>query len=159
MLVLALGGLFGQIPFGPIRFGAAGALFMGLVIGALDPRFGEGLGLVKSLGVVLFCYTVGLAAGTTFRSDLRRQWGLMVAGVLGLIAPGQPAQDHLGLRRTAPPEQAFAETESGHASSLRADAAMRRMLGQGRDSVKSHGVGRHVTLRDARVRRCQSART
>lgn len=86
MLVLALGGLFGQIPFGPIRFGAAGALFMGLVIGALDPRFGEGLGLVKSLGVVLFCYTVGLAAGTTFRSDLRRQWGLMVAGVLGLIA-------------------------------------------------------------------------
>lgn len=86
MLVLALGGLFGQIPFGPIRFGAAGALFMGLVVGALDPRFGEGLGLVKSLGVVLFCYTVGLAAGTTFRSDLRRQWGLMVAGVLGLLA-------------------------------------------------------------------------
>ena len=75
MIVLALGGLFGQIPFGPIRFGAAGALFMGLVIGALDPRFGEGLGLVKSLGVVLFCYTVGLVAGTTFRSDLRRQWG------------------------------------------------------------------------------------
>ncbi|MFZ2480043.1 MAG: transporter, partial [Propioniciclava sp.] len=86
MIVLALGGLFGQIPFGPIRFGAAGALFMGLVIGALDPRFGEGLGLVKSLGVVLFCYTVGLVAGTTFRSDLRRQWGLMVAGVLGLAA-------------------------------------------------------------------------
>lgn len=84
MLVLALGGLFGQIRFGPLRFGAAGALFMGLAIGALDPRIGEGLGLVKSLGVVLFCYTVGLTAGSTFRSDLRRQWGLMLASVLGL---------------------------------------------------------------------------
>ena len=86
MVVLGLGGLFGLIPFGPVRFGAAGALFMGLVVGALDPRLGEGLGLVKSLGVVLFCYTVGLAAGTTFVSDLRRQWALMVAGVAGLVA-------------------------------------------------------------------------
>lgn len=84
MLVLALGGLFGQIRFGPLRFGAAGALFMGLVIGALDPRIGQDLALVKSLGVVLFCYTVGLTAGGTFRSDLRRQWGLMLAAVAGL---------------------------------------------------------------------------
>ncbi|MDN5571304.1 MAG: transporter [Propionibacteriaceae bacterium] len=84
MITIALGGLFGQIPFGPVRFGAAGALFMGLVVGALDPRFGQGLDLVKSLGVVLFCYTVGLAAGTTFLSDLKRQWHLMLAGVLGL---------------------------------------------------------------------------
>lgn len=84
MITIALGGLFGQIPFGPVRFGAAGALFMGLVVGALDPRFGQGLDLVKSLGVVLFCYTVGLAAGTTFLSDLKRQWHLMVAGTVGL---------------------------------------------------------------------------
>ena len=42
--------------------------------------------------------------------------------VLGLIAPGQAAQDHLGRRWTAPPEQAPAEIESGHASSLRGDA-------------------------------------
>jgi len=86
MVVLTLGGLFGQIPFGPLRFGAAGALFMGLVIGSLDPRLGQGLDTVKSLGVVLFCYTVGLAAGSTFLSDLRRQWALMVAGVAGLAA-------------------------------------------------------------------------
>lgn len=84
MLVLALGGLFGQIRFGPLRFGAAGALFMGLVIGALDPPLGQDLALVKTLGVVLFCYTVGLSAGGTFLSDLRRQWTLMVAAVAGL---------------------------------------------------------------------------
>ena len=34
MLVLSTGALLGQIKFGPLRFGAAGALFMGLVIGA-----------------------------------------------------------------------------------------------------------------------------
>lgn len=86
MLVLALGALFGQIKFGPLRFGAAGALFVGLIIGALDPRFGLGLGMIKSLGVVLFCYTVGLTAGGTFLSDLTRQWKLMVAGVVALAA-------------------------------------------------------------------------
>lgn len=86
MLAITLGGLFGQIPFGPIRFGAAGALFMGLLVGALDPRLGQGLDVVKSLGVVLFCYTVGLGAGTTFVSDLRRQWGLMLAAIAGLLA-------------------------------------------------------------------------
>ena len=98
MITIALGGLFGQIPFGPVRFGAAGALFMGLVVGALDPRFGQGLDLVKSLGVVLFCYTVGLAAGTTFLSDLKRQWHLMVAGTVGLA--GLP--DGIGVGTSMP---------------------------------------------------------
>lgn len=86
LVVLALGALLGQIPFGPLKFGAAGALFMGLVVGTLDPRLGEGLASVKALGVVLFCYTVGLSAGSTFLSDLKRQWTLMVAGVVGLAA-------------------------------------------------------------------------
>jgi len=38
LVVLALGSMLGQIKFGPLRFGAAGALFMGLVVGTLDPR-------------------------------------------------------------------------------------------------------------------------
>ncbi|MGL5406761.1 MAG: aspartate:alanine exchanger family transporter [Propionibacteriaceae bacterium] len=84
MLVLALGALFGQIPFGPLRFGAAGALFIGLLLGALDPRLGAGLTTVKQLGVVLFCYTVGLSAGSTFLSDLRRQWNLILSGIFAL---------------------------------------------------------------------------
>ena len=32
-LVIGLGTALGQIPFGPIRFGAAGALFVGLAVG------------------------------------------------------------------------------------------------------------------------------
>ncbi|RLP07188.1 aspartate:alanine exchanger family transporter [Propionibacterium australiense] len=85
MGVLALGALLGQIRFGPLRFGAAGALFIGLLVGMIDPGLGDGLGLVRQLGVVLFCYTVGLSAGATFLSDLRRQWTLMVAGSAALI--------------------------------------------------------------------------
>ena len=86
MVVMALGAVVGTIPFGPLRFGAAGALFVGLAIGALDPALGDGLGLVQSLGLALFVYTVGIAAGETFFSDLRRQLPLMVVGTAVLAA-------------------------------------------------------------------------
>ena len=77
MVVVALGAAVGMIPFGPIRFGAAGALFVGLAVGALVPGVGEGLGVVQQLGLGLFVYMVGLAAGETFFADLRRQLPLM----------------------------------------------------------------------------------
>ena len=81
MLVVALGAAVGMIPFGPIRFGAAGALFVGLAVGALVPDAGQGLGLVQQLGLGLFVYMVGLAAGETFFADLRRQLPLMMLGL------------------------------------------------------------------------------
>lgn len=84
-ITIALGTAVGAIPFGPIKFGAAGALFIGLALGALDPRLGEGLEFVQTLGLALFVYTVGLAAGNTFFRDLRRQLPLMG---LGLAAVG-----------------------------------------------------------------------
>lgn len=85
MVVLALGAILGAVPFGPLRFGAAGALFVGLALGALDPALGEGLGVVQTLGLSLFVYTVGIAAGATFFADLRRQLPLMILG-LGVLA-------------------------------------------------------------------------
>lgn len=88
MLVLAAGAAVGQIPFGPLKFGAAGALFIGLAVGTLDPRIGESLGILQSLGLALFVYTVGLAAGSTFLRDLRTQWPLMGLGVLALVVVG-----------------------------------------------------------------------
>lgn len=84
MIVLAVGAAVGQVPFGPLRFGAAGALFVGLAVGVLDPAIGASLGIVQGLGLALFVYTVGLAAGSTFVRDLRAQWPLMVLGVLVL---------------------------------------------------------------------------
>lgn len=88
-VVVALGAVLGTIPFGPIRFGAAGALFVGLAVGALDPQVGEGFALVQSLGLAFFVYTVGLAAGSAFFRDLRTQSRLLglAVGVL-VIAIG-----------------------------------------------------------------------
>lgn len=84
-LAIALGTLLGAIPFGPVRFGAAGALFVGLAIGALDPRLGEGFAVVQSIGLALFVYTIGLSAGRTFFKDLRRQTPLIL-GAAALLA-------------------------------------------------------------------------
>ena len=117
MLVVALGTLVGAIPFGPLRFGPAGALFVGLGVGALDPRLGEGLELLQTLGLALFVYTVGLTAGNTFFRDLRRQLPLMggaslvlvlmtgaamlLGGVLGL-APALTAGTYAGALTSTP---------------------------------------------------------
>ena len=85
-VVVALGTALGAVPFGPLRFGASGALFVGLAVGATDARLGENLALLQSLGLALFVYTVGLAAGSTFFRDLRRQLPLMAATVLAVLA-------------------------------------------------------------------------
>lgn len=85
-LVVALGTLVGSIPFGPIRFGPAGGLFVGLAIGALDPRLGEDLRLLQTLGLALFVYTVGLAGGYQLVSTFRRQLPTFVAGFAVLAA-------------------------------------------------------------------------
>lgn len=84
-LVVALGTLLGMIRFGPLRFGPAGALFVGLAVGALDKRLGTGLGPIQTLGLALFVYTVGIASGATFFRGLRRQLPL-IAGAVGVLA-------------------------------------------------------------------------
>ena len=90
-VTVALGTAVGAIPFGPLKFGPAGALFVGLALGAADARLGEGMELVQTLGLALFVYTVGLAAGHTFFRDLRRQLPLMGVGVVStILAVGSP---------------------------------------------------------------------
>lgn len=84
-LVVGLGSAFGLIPFGPIRFGAAGALFVGLALGALDPRLGEDLGLVNTLGLALFVYTIGLSSGSTLIRTFRRQLPVLAGSVIVLV--------------------------------------------------------------------------
>lgn len=85
-LVVALGAIVGIIPFGPLRVGAAGALFVGLFIGHLAPELSGQMGLIQSLGLALFVYTVGLSAGQTFFGDLRKQSRLMIASFVVLFA-------------------------------------------------------------------------
>jgi len=84
MIVVALGTLLGIVPFGPVKIGPAGALFVGLLFGAIDPRLGEGLNLVRTLGLALFVYTVGLASGSVFFHSVRRQLPLMLSAIVVL---------------------------------------------------------------------------
>ncbi len=86
MIVVALGTLLGIVRFGPVKIGPAGALFVGLLFGAVDPRLGEGLDLIRTLGLALFVYTVGLASGAAFFHSVRRQLPLMLSAVLVLAA-------------------------------------------------------------------------
>lgn len=85
-LVGALGTVLGLIPFGPIRLGAAGALFVGLVVGNFVPGMSEELLHVQNLGLILFVYAVGLSAGHAFFANFRRQAKLIGGSVLALIA-------------------------------------------------------------------------
>ncbi|MGO2584772.1 MAG: hypothetical protein ACTH9F_05485, partial [Brachybacterium tyrofermentans] len=48
-LVVASGAVLGAIPFGRVRFGAAGALFTGLALSAAAPHLGAGMDIVQSL--------------------------------------------------------------------------------------------------------------
>lgn len=98
MLVVALGTLLGLIRFGPVTLGPAGALFVGLLVGALDPRLGTGLDLVRTLGLALFVYTVGLASGSVFFHSVRRHLpvmasavGVLVVGALLVVVLGSAA--------------------------------------------------------------------
>ncbi len=76
-IVVALGAIIGSIPFGRIKFGAAGALFVGLALSAVDPSLGDNMAIVQSLGLSLFVYTVGVGAGAAFFGQLRQQLPLM----------------------------------------------------------------------------------
>jgi putative transport protein len=85
-LTIALGAAFGLVRFGALRFGAAGALFVGLFIGAFDTEelIGPALGLVKTLGLAVFVYMVGLAAGRGLVRSLRAQLPVMLVSLVAL---------------------------------------------------------------------------
>ena len=91
-LVVALGAAVGAIRIGPIRLGAAGALFVALIVSAANPELSEGFGLVQQVGLALFVYTVGIASGATvgkaLRSNVPLMVGAVVASVLGAVVAG-----------------------------------------------------------------------
>ena len=82
MATVALGAAVGTIPLGKIRLGASGALFVGLLVGAVLPDVGDRLALFQSFGLALFAYLIGLGAGKVFfrlslihiSEPTRREW-------------------------------------------------------------------------------------
>jgi putative transport protein len=71
-VVAAVGYLAGRIRIGGFGFGVAAVLFAGLAFGMADPQLKVPRSL-WTLGLVLFVYTVGLAAGPGFLTALRRR--------------------------------------------------------------------------------------
>ena len=73
-LAIGVGAIIGAVRIKGVALGPAGALFAGLGIGAIDETLGTapGLATIKTLGLVFFTYTVGLASGPAFFTDLRR---------------------------------------------------------------------------------------
>lgn len=86
--VIAAGALLSRVRIGGFSFGIAGVLFAGIAVGAIDPR----LKLPDELwtvGLALFVYTVGLAAGPGFVASLRRRGvgaNLLVIACLAVAA-------------------------------------------------------------------------
>ena len=83
-IVILLGTIFGAIKFGPVKFGAAGALFIGLAFGAFVTPSDDHLTLLQNLGLGLFVYLIGLEAGEEFFKNIRSQFGLMLASVVAV---------------------------------------------------------------------------
>lgn len=91
-LVIAVGYVAGEVPFGSFRLGTAAVLFAGIGFGAVDSRFALPE-VVSTLGLVLFVYTIGIASGPSFFGAIRRRGfssGGLVIGVL-LAAAGVTA--------------------------------------------------------------------
>jgi putative transport protein len=87
-LVLGLGYLAGRVRIGGFGLGVSAVLFVGLAFGALSPRITLPE-FVYQLGLILFVYTVGVAAGPGFLGALRRRGlaaNLLVVGVLTVAA-------------------------------------------------------------------------
>lgn len=84
-VVAAVGFLAGRIRVGGFGFGVAAVLFAGLAFGMADPQLKVPRSL-WTLGLVLFVYTVGLAAGPGFLTALRRRGvGANIAVLVALV--------------------------------------------------------------------------
>lgn len=82
---IGVGCVVGRIPFGPVSFGPAGALFVALALSAVNPDV-ELPPIVTSLSLCVFCYVVGIAAGPAFLSAIRTQWKPVVVSILAILA-------------------------------------------------------------------------
>ena len=98
-VVMAVAAAIGAIKLKSAALGPAAALFAGLGVGAIDDRLSSagGLNVLRELGLVLFTYTLGLAAGPAFFSGLRRG-GAQAAGVTVALIGGLAAACALAAR-------------------------------------------------------------
>ena len=83
--IVLLGTLFGMIPFGPLRFGAAGTLFVGLAFGSFIDLDKDILSSLQELGLGLFIYMQGLSAGERFFKGFSKQMKHMLTATIAIV--------------------------------------------------------------------------
>lgn len=83
-ILLGVGSLFGAIKFKKIGLGPAAVLFFALALSAANPALALPA-IVGNLGLALFAYTVGLTAGPSFFSLLRKGSRTIATSVVILI--------------------------------------------------------------------------
>lgn len=89
--VVAIGSLIGRVRIGSFSLGVAAVLFTGLAVTALWPEL-ELPPIVFQLGLVLFVYSLGLAAGPGFLASLRGGGiGLNAIGLAIILVAGAEA--------------------------------------------------------------------
>ncbi|MFW6070011.1 MAG: aspartate:alanine exchanger family transporter [bacterium] len=71
-IVSALGYAMGRIKIKGSSLGVAAVLFVGLAVGALDPRLALP-DIIFELGLIIFVYTIGLSSGAGFFASFRRK--------------------------------------------------------------------------------------
>ena len=84
-VVAAIGYLVGRIEIYGIGLGVAAVLFVGIVIGGLDPNL-KLPDVFYQLGLVLFVYTVGLSSGPGFFASFRHKGLRNLLFVFGILA-------------------------------------------------------------------------
>ena len=78
------GAVLGTIPFGPVTFGPAGALFIALGLSALEPDVAVPP-VVTNLALCVFCYMVGIAAGPSFITAVKSGWRIVLVSTTAII--------------------------------------------------------------------------
>jgi putative transport protein len=71
-LVIGLGYVVGEVGIFGFRFGVAGVLFVGLAVGALDPRVALPE-VIPTLGLIIFVYTIGIHSGPSLAAAFRER--------------------------------------------------------------------------------------
>ena len=129
-LTVVLGLRFGEIPFGKIRLGSAGALFVGLLLGAagLAPDGGT-LHFLKEFGLILFVFAIGLQSGPGFFSSLRSE-GLVLNGLSLAVAAGNVLMALLCFWLLDVPVEALAGAFSGAVTNTPSLGAAQQVLAE-----------------------------
>ncbi|AZG44491.1 aspartate:alanine exchanger family transporter [Gordonia insulae] len=135
---VGVGALIGRIPFGPVSFGPAGALFVALALSAIDSDVALPA-IVTNLSLCVFCYTVGIAAGPSFVNALRTGWKPVLVSVVAIIAMAATA---LGVGKALGFDiGTIAGSFSGAGTATAALGAVQQQLADGGDIPPEPAIG------------------